>query len=77
MQESTPVRYTLVAPVSAVKLREHLGSSMKTPTETLVNIPAGATVEVHGTAAASGLVNVRWNNEFFSVFYDDLAIGRD
>jgi hypothetical protein len=72
--EPLSTRYTLPSPVSAVKLKEHVGSTLKTPTETLVKIPAGAIVEIQGAAANSGLVNVRWNGEFFSVFYDDLAI---
>ncbi len=46
---------------------------MKSPTETLVNIPAGATIEVEGAVAKSGLINVRWNGEVFSVFYDDMT----
>ena len=73
MQQPIPVRYTLSAPVSAVKLQEHPGSSLRSPTESLISIPAGETVELEGSVAKSGLVNVRWNGEVFSVFYDDIC----
>jgi hypothetical protein len=74
--ESAPVRYTLSEPLSAVKLRDHPGSSLRSPTETLVSIPAGAIVELEGAVAKSGLVNVHWNDEVFSVFYEDIAKAR-
>jgi hypothetical protein len=73
VREPMSVRYTLSAPVSAVKLQEHPGSSLRSPTESLVSIPAGETVELEGAVAGSGLVNVLWNGEVFSVFYDDLC----
>lgn len=73
MPESEPARLTLSEPVSAVKLKEHPGSSLKSPTETLIHIPAGASIEIEGTVSKSGLVNIRWNGEVFSVFYDDVA----
>ena len=76
MPQAVRLRHTLAGPVSAVKLRDHVGSSLKSPTETLINIPAGAVVELQGEVQ-SGLVNVRWNEEYFSVFYDDLGIRRD
>jgi hypothetical protein len=37
-----------------------------------VEIPAGTILEVEGGVARSGLVNVLWNTEAFSVFYEDL-----
>jgi hypothetical protein len=58
--------------VSAVRLEEHPGSRLKSPTKTLVNIPAHAIVVVDGLVAASGLVNVIWEGNHFSVFNDDL-----
>ncbi len=74
--ESEPARFTLLAPVSAVKLQEHPGSTLRSPTETLIHIPTGASIELEGAVSKSGLVNVRWNGEFFSVFYDDVARAR-
>jgi hypothetical protein len=71
--ESEPSRFTLSQPVSAVKLKEHPGSTLKSPTETLIHIPSGASVELEGAVSKSGLVNIRWNGEVFSVFYDDVA----
>lgn len=68
-----PARFTLSSPVSAVKLKEHPGSSLRSPTETLIQIPSGATIELDGAVSKSGLVNIRWNGEVFSVFYDDVA----
>jgi hypothetical protein len=67
-----PVRYQLSVPVQAVKLEEHPGSSLRDPTGTLVEIPVGVILEVEGRVARSGLVNVLWNGEAFSVFYEDL-----
>jgi hypothetical protein len=74
--ESEPARFTLSQPVSAVKLKEHPGSSLRSPTETLVHIPTGASIELEGAVSKSGLVNIRWNGEVFSVFYDDVARAR-
>ena len=54
------VRYRLFKPVRAVKLEEHPGSSLRNPTETLVEIPSDAIVELEGAAAPSGLSNVLW-----------------
>lgn len=71
-----PIRFTLSVSVSAVRLRDHPGSSLKTPTETLVNIPAGAVVELEAADAKSGLVNVVWKGEVFSAFYEDLLDSR-
>ena len=67
-----PVRYKLSKPVRAVKLEEHPGSSLRSPTGTLVEIPADAIIELEGAAAPSGLSNILWNGEAFSVFYEDL-----
>jgi hypothetical protein len=41
-----------------------------------VSIPVGAIVELEGAVAKSGLVNVHWNDEVFSVFYEDIAKAR-
>jgi hypothetical protein len=67
-----PVRYQLSAPLQAVKLEEHPGSSLRDPTGTLVEIPAGAVLELEGGVARSGLINVLWNREAYSIFYEDL-----
>jgi hypothetical protein len=74
--ESEPARFTLSESVSAVKLKEHPGSSLRSPTETLIHIPAGARIEIEGAVSKSGLVNIRWNGDVFSVFYDDVARAR-
>jgi hypothetical protein len=66
------VRYRLSKPVTAVKMEEHPGSSLRNATGTLVKIPADAVVELEGTAAPSGLSNVLWNGDAFAVFYADL-----
>lgn len=66
------VRYRLSGPVNAVKLEEHPGSTLRNPTSTLVEIPANVIVELEGAVAASGLVNILWNGDAFSVFYEDL-----
>lgn len=65
-------RYRLLKPVTAVKLAEHPGSSLRSPTQTLVKIPAASVLEAEGSAAASGLINVFFNGEAFSVFFEDL-----
>lgn len=65
-------RYRLVKPVTAVKLAEHPGSSLRTPTQTLVKIPAAAVLEAEGSPAASGLINIIFNGEAFAVFFEDL-----
>ena len=67
------VRCKLSEPVTAVKLQEHPGSSLKSPTDTLVRIPPDAVVELDGAVAPSGLVNIVWNGHVFSVFYEDLT----
>jgi hypothetical protein len=66
------VQYRLAKPVRAVKLQEHPGSSLRNPTRTLVEIPADAIIELEGPAAPSGLGNVLWKGEAFSVYCEDL-----
>jgi hypothetical protein len=67
-----PIRYKIRKPLQAVKLAEHPGSSLRDPTGTLVQIPAEVIVELEGGVGESGLINVIWNGEFFSVFNEDL-----
>lgn len=67
-----PTRYKIRKPLQAVKLAEHPGSSLRDPTGTLIQIPAEVVVEVEGGVGESGLINVIWNGEFFSVFHEDL-----
>jgi hypothetical protein len=67
-----PVRYRVGVPIHAVKLEARPGSSLPDPTGTLVEIPVDATIEVEGQAGRSGLINVLWNGEVFSVFNEDL-----
>jgi len=38
----------------------------------LVQIPVEAVLELEGGVARSGLVNVLWNGDAYSVFYEDL-----
>ena len=67
-----PVRYKVGVPLHAVKLEARPGSSLPDPTGTLVEIPIDAIVEAEGQAGRSGLINVLWNGEVFSVFNEDL-----
>jgi hypothetical protein len=67
-----PTRYKVRQPLQAVKLAEHPGSSLRDPTGTLVLIPADVVVELEGGVDESGLINVVWNGEAFSVFHEDL-----
>jgi hypothetical protein len=67
-----PVRIQLFKLVRAVKLQEYPGSSLRNPTGTLAEIPAGAIVELEGAAAPSGLCTILWSDDAFSVFYEDL-----
>lgn len=69
---SPPIRYKIRTALQAVKLAEHPGSSLRDPTGTLVQIPADVIVEVEGRVAESGLVNIVWDGEAFSVFNEDL-----
>jgi hypothetical protein len=64
--------FQLCRPVSAVKLKEHPGSSLRSPTEILVDLPVDAIVELEGSVARSGLANVLWNGDVFSVFFEDV-----
>ena len=67
-----PVCYRLFKPVRAVKLQDHPGSSLRTPTGTLLEIPVDVIVELEGGASTAGLSTILWNGEAFSVFYEDL-----
>jgi hypothetical protein len=67
-----PVRYRISRPIQAVKLAEHPGSRLRDPTATLVEIPVDVILEAEGGVGHSGLINVLWNGEAFSVFYEDL-----
>jgi hypothetical protein len=67
------VHCKLSQPVTAVELQEHPGSTIKSPTDTLVRIPPDAVIELEGTVAPSGLINVVWDGQAFSVFYEDLT----
>jgi hypothetical protein len=67
-----PVRYKVSVPIHAVKLEARPGSSLPDPTGTLVEIPVDAMIEAEGQAGRSGLINVLWNGEVFSVFNEDL-----
>jgi hypothetical protein len=71
-EHETPVRYQLFKPVRAVKLQDHPGSSLRTPTGTLLEIPVNAIVELEGGASTAGLSTILWNSDPFSVFYEDL-----
>jgi len=67
------VYYKLSAPVHAVKLEPHPGSSLRDPTGILIMIPEGVTIELESASApASGLVNVLWDGHAYSVFFGDL-----
>lgn len=70
--DTPPVRLKVATPLDAVKLAEHPGSSLHDPTATLLSIPPGVVIELAGKVAPSGLVNIQWNGEFFSVFNEDL-----
>ncbi len=73
MRNPSPlIRYKVSKPLQAVKLAEHPGSSLRDPTGTLIQIPAEVIVEIEGGVAESGLINVLWNGEVFSVFNEDL-----
>jgi len=66
------VRYQLLAPLQAVRLESHHGSSLRDPTADLIEIPAGSVIETEGHADSSGLINILWNGQAFSVFDEDL-----
>ncbi len=73
MRSSKPyIRYKVSQPLQAVKLAEHPGSSLRDPTGTLIQIPAEMIVEIEGGVTESGLINILWNGEVFSVFNEDL-----
>lgn len=70
---SPRVYYKLAAPIQGVKLEARPGSSLRDPTQDLVVIPPEATIELETTSApASGLVDVLWNGDAYSVFFGDL-----
>jgi hypothetical protein len=67
------VYYKLFAPIHAVKLEPHPGSSLRDPTGILIMIPANVTIEMESAALpASGLVDVLWEGHAYSVFFGDL-----
>jgi hypothetical protein len=68
----TPARYKVAIPLHAVKLEPRQGSSLRDPTTILVEIPAESIIELEGNVAGSGLINVLWKGDAFSVFYEDL-----
>ena len=68
----TPARYRVSIPLQAVKLERHPGSSLRDPTAVLVEIPPDSIIELEGQVADSGLINVLWKGDAFSVFYEDL-----
>lgn len=73
MPATTPrLRYKISVPLHAVKLEERPGSTLRDPTDTLVEIPANAVLETEGNVGQSGLINVLWEGGAFSVFYEDL-----
>jgi hypothetical protein len=65
-------RYKLSAPVSAVRLEDQPGSSLRKPTSTLIKIPPNVIIELEGAVAPSGLVSILWRGVAFSIFYEDL-----
>jgi hypothetical protein len=67
-----PARYKVSLPLRAVKLEPHPGSTLRDPTTVLIEIPAESIIESEGQVAGSGLINVLWNGDAFSVFYEDL-----
>jgi len=56
----------------AVRLAAHPGSSLRDPTDTLVNIPPNVTIEIEGSVSSSGLVTVLWSGSAFSVLDEEL-----
>src|SRR5205807_8596065 len=56
-----------------LKLEPHPGSSLRDPTGILIMIPVDVTIELESPAPpASGLVDVLWNDQAYSVFFEDL-----
>jgi hypothetical protein len=66
------MRYKVSQPLQAVKLAEHPGSSLLDPTGTLIQIPAEVIIEIEGSVTQSGLINILWEGDVFSVFNEDL-----
>ena len=67
------LRVRISKPVRAVKLQAHPGSTLRNPTETLIEIPADVVVILESAAAPSGLCNIIWGNDAYSVLYDELT----
>ena len=67
-----PIRLRTTGNLSAVKLQDRAGSSLRDPTSTLMTIPPDVVVEVEGVVSSSGLVTVLWNGNAFSVLDEDL-----
>jgi hypothetical protein len=67
-----PIRYKISSPLQAVKLEERPGSTLRDPTPTLIQIPTNSILEAEGAVGHSGLMNVLWDGQAFSVFYEDL-----
>lgn len=72
MSPKAPARYKVSLPLQAVKLEPHPGSTLRDPTTLLIEIPADSIIESEGQVAGSGLINVLWKGDAFSVFYEDL-----
>jgi hypothetical protein len=73
MPEGTPpLHYKIRSPLPAVRLATHPGSSLRDPTDTLVNIPPEVTIEIEGAVSSSGLVTVLWSGSAFSVLHEEL-----
>lgn len=66
------VLYKIARPIQAVKLEDHPGSTLRDPTATLIEIPADVVLVAEGGVGHSGLINVLWDGQPFSVFYEDL-----
>lgn len=64
-------RFKLSNSIKAVKLADHPGSTLRTPTEILLEIPVDAVIEAEGFVSRSGLINIFWNGDAFSVFHED------
>jgi hypothetical protein len=72
MAAAKSVSYKLSTALQAVKLENHPGSRLRDPTATLVAIPADSILKAEGKVGQSGLIDVLWNGDAFSVYYEDL-----
>ena len=68
----TKTQVQLLSALQGVRLEPHPGSSLRDPTNELIEIPAQSVIEIEGRASPSGLINVLWNGEAFSVLDEDL-----